>query len=279
MPEKTDLLVIGGGILGLLTAHFASERGFSVKVVDRGSFNSGVSLWLVAPYLCGENRELCLECFKSYTEIAHSMEVSYIRGRIVEGESGKDLGEALWLNGETLLKDLGGDVVRDTIRDIIYDGSLVRAKGLNGDYTGKKALVTLGYGSRELATKFNITLSYRKGHRITARKKNMRDAMICRNFLAVEIGDQLTIAGDSQETEDPSISQEVVRSMLEGVGYCLGRLEPTGVSVGFRTVWQEDRPLFRKIDNVILAGAYKFGFAVAPYLAVRAVEEISRAIS
>jgi len=44
MSVKTDVLILGGGVIGVSAAHFLSSRGMRVAVLDRGEIGSGCSL-------------------------------------------------------------------------------------------------------------------------------------------------------------------------------------------------------------------------------------------
>lgn len=41
--ERSDVVVLGGGVVGVCTAHFLSERGADVRIVERGEICSGCS--------------------------------------------------------------------------------------------------------------------------------------------------------------------------------------------------------------------------------------------
>jgi glycine oxidase len=43
VPTKPDLLVVGAGLVGLATAHYAAERGVRVVVIDAGDIAAGAS--------------------------------------------------------------------------------------------------------------------------------------------------------------------------------------------------------------------------------------------
>ena len=43
MTEKTDVLVIGGGVIGVCSAYFLAQRGCAVTLVERGEICSGSS--------------------------------------------------------------------------------------------------------------------------------------------------------------------------------------------------------------------------------------------
>jgi glycine/D-amino acid oxidase-like deaminating enzyme len=51
MDSTTDVLIIGGGILGCATAYYLASRGLDVLLVERGPLNreaSGTSMALAA---------------------------------------------------------------------------------------------------------------------------------------------------------------------------------------------------------------------------------------
>ena len=47
---KKNIVIIGGGIIGLCTAYYLNEKGHNVTIVDRSDMNSGTS-YVNAGYL------------------------------------------------------------------------------------------------------------------------------------------------------------------------------------------------------------------------------------
>ena len=43
MTEKSDVLVIGGGVIGVCSAYYLAKRGCAVTLVERGEICSGSS--------------------------------------------------------------------------------------------------------------------------------------------------------------------------------------------------------------------------------------------
>src|ERR1700737_781036 len=43
MPAHPDVLIIGGGVIGLTTAYFLSREGVAVEVIDKGDFGQEAS--------------------------------------------------------------------------------------------------------------------------------------------------------------------------------------------------------------------------------------------
>ena len=43
MSEHTDILIIGGGIIGLSTAYYLTSEGRSVRIVEQNTIGSGAS--------------------------------------------------------------------------------------------------------------------------------------------------------------------------------------------------------------------------------------------
>src|SRR5262249_57885309 len=43
MAERSDILIVGGGVIGLTTAYFLAREGVRVEVIDRGDFGQEAS--------------------------------------------------------------------------------------------------------------------------------------------------------------------------------------------------------------------------------------------
>ena len=43
MPGKEDILIIGGGVIGVCTAHYLLEQGRSVRLIEKNAICSGSS--------------------------------------------------------------------------------------------------------------------------------------------------------------------------------------------------------------------------------------------
>src|ERR1700761_2688022 len=124
MPEShgsPDLLVIGGGVIGLATARGARERGMAVTVIERDATGGGASrvaagmLAPVAEAEFGEDGRRLLELGLRSAELWPAF------AERLQAAGGKDVG---YLRSGTLLLARDEDEARELDRQIAFRESL-----------------------------------------------------------------------------------------------------------------------------------------------------------
>ena len=145
LTEKTDVLIIGGGLVGLASAHYLSLEGVECAVVERGELNrdgSGTNAGSIHIQLREPEIQYSDEVLREF------IPMKVAAGKIwaqIEKELGCDLG----------LKIKGGFLVGETAEDVDLAQRLVdyeRRFGLHAEVLGPRELRDLAPGVSEHVT-------------------------------------------------------------------------------------------------------------------------------
>ncbi|TRM84650.1 FAD-binding oxidoreductase, partial [Sulfolobus sp. E3] len=115
-----------------------------------------------------------------------------------------------------------------------------------------------------------------KGHLIISNKKiGLNGILIVNDRIAVE-GKNLYLNGDSKLDNSIDVNYEEIYRTINEIGKII-RVDTSAleIRVGFRSVSKDGEPIVRNIfSNAILVTGYRFGFALAPILAHKAIDLI-----
>ncbi|AWR98920.1 NAD(P)/FAD-dependent oxidoreductase [Metallosphaera hakonensis] len=288
------VIVIGGGITGLLVSYYL---GGSPTVIEMNSTpkNSLNSLWTVIPPLCGELREICDSSAREYQALGSELgtrtswkEVIRVppRGdKILSKKETKEiepmlevesevLGKALHIHGEALLNRLGRNVLREKVVGLsVEKDEVIGLKTDRGSIKGDIYIFAIGSDEQGLFRDLVEIKSY-KGHVVVSPPLGIRNVLILDDRLGVEGFDYALLNGDSYISNDPQVEMEQVEKTLQVfTKYLKRQIEPKEIRVGFRSVSKTGLPIADKIfENAVLVTGYRFGWALAPYLAKEAIK-------
>lgn len=290
-----ELVIVGAGITGLLSA-FLYEGPVTVVDTEIEGTNSKNSLWSVVPALCGVLKTQCEKTMEFYLNLCEKFEVPCVTKEVVRippkggkvlsprevaeleeklvGLEGEYLGKGLFIQGSELMEVLRGEIEGEFLRTrairIVREGD--RALGIEtemGQVRADRLVLAVGYDPLGLLREFGVKVSSYKGHVVKVDRLGMRTILVLEDRIGVEGPEYALLNGDSMESTDPSVDDaQVERTLATFEKFLKVRPEVREVSVGFRAVSQDGMPLaLRVLNNVGVATGFRFGWALAPYLA------------
>jgi len=271
-----DILIVGSGIVGLVTAFELASAGYRVRIVTR-NYEEGAS-WvaggMLAPFsegLRGDILDLALESLGLFPHLLERLkdltgaEIFYRQGEAVLRLilSGRDVrggwifpregnvdAEALM---DTLLVAVGMLGVRVEIDDIrgleTASGKVKGLRGLKGTYKGDFYIFATGAWSADL---FRIPLVPEKGQILKVRGSLLRRILYSREAYLIP-KERFTLIGATSERRgfDPKPTLEGCALLSAGalrVFPPLGGAEFVSLRVGFRPLTPDGKPVFELGD-------------------------------